>query len=177
MIRAILMLAIGIAIAFTAPLHENVTADHWMIATAFAILGLATLAEYLVQRATPGAWPIAARAVIALLAGAVLLVPQLLDFALVVTLWAILNAALIDALALTKFDSRRDTLPATILSLMLAAAVTFVRDDPVAAIGFFGAYAVIAGVFLGISAFDSRAAGAAAPTGEHGGASKIEGAG
>ena len=46
--------------------------------------------------------------------------------------------------------------PSALLSGALALLILLFRDDLIAVIGFFGAYAIVRAVFLGISAFDTR---------------------
>ena len=53
-------------------------------------------------------------------------------------------------------QARGVAVPSALLSGALALLVLVFRDDLIAVIGFFGAYAIVRGVFLGISAFDTR---------------------
>ena len=159
-VHAAVLLAVGFVIAFTATIHENVASNRWIIAASLLAIGAATLLVYWAQRNLGGSWPVAARAAAMIAAGGALLVVQgQLELAVVVILWALVNAVLIDASAATKLETRRETLPGTLLSIALGVAIFMFREDPVAVIGFFGAYTTIAGVFLGISAFDRRAEG------------------
>lgn len=156
-LRAVVLVAVGFVIAFTATLHEDVASNRWILTASFLALGFATLLVYWAQRNQGGSWPIAAQAAAMIAtAGALLVVQTQLEIAVTIILWAVVNAVLIDATAATKLETRKQTLPGTLLSLALAVATIIFREDPVAVIGFFGAYVIVAGVFLGISAFDRR---------------------
>lgn len=165
--RALVLLAAGVAIAFTAPMHQNLEANRWMVSASLLLLGLMTLVEHIVQRGDHAAWPIAVRAALLFFAaGGVLVAESHLGLAIVIAIWAIANAVLVYASALTGLESSRQALPAALLSLALGAVALILRDDPVAVLGFFGVYAVICGVFLGISAFDGRPRAEAPATAE-----------
>jgi len=157
LIRAGVLLAVGVVIAFTATMHENLEANRWMFAGAFVLLGVATLIEYIAKRSERSAWTIAVRAALTVLAAvAVLLSPDQGSVAYVIAGWAILNGLLVLLPGIRSAEARKPLLPAAFLSLALAVLILMNHSDSVAVIGFFGAYAVISGVFLGISAFDNR---------------------
>lgn len=159
--RAGVLLAVGLAIAFTAPLHEHLGFDLWALITALALIGAATLVEYFAMRGTAESWWIAARATIALAAaGSLLAVSDSATLALVLALWAALTALITLMRLVRGVQSTRVAVPSLLLSFVLATTALVFRDDPVAVIGFFGAYGIIRGVFLGITAFDPRPAGA-----------------
>lgn len=160
--RAGVLLAVGLAIAFTAPLHEQLGFDLWALITALVLIGAATLVEYFAMRGTAESWWIAARATVALAAaGSLIAVSDSATLALVLALWAALTALITLMRLVRGVQSTRVAVPSLLLSLALAVTALVFRDDPVAVIGFFGAYAIIRGVFLGITAFDPRPAGAA----------------
>lgn len=157
LVRAGALLVIGFGIAFSATLHEDPEFVRWSLVSSLALIGLATAAEYWVLRGTAESWWIAARAVIALAAaGSLFAVVDTLGAALVLALWAVLTAVVTAMRLARRVQPARVAVPSLLLSLALAVSVLLVRDDPVAIIGFFGAYAVIRGIFLGISAFDPR---------------------
>ncbi|MBO1901251.1 hypothetical protein J4H92_04730 [Leucobacter weissii] len=166
LLRAGALLAIGFGIAFSATLHEQLAFDRGVMTIAFALIGLSTLIEYLSLRGTAESWWVAARAVVAFAgAGALIAVVDTAGLALVVAVWALLTA-LITIMRLTRgAQPGGAAIPSALLSAALAVAVLIVRDDAVAIIGFFGTYAVIRGVFLGIAAFDLRAHGGDADRG------------
>lgn len=156
--RAIVLLLVGIAIAFTATLHRDFEFDRWMLFASLALIGAATLVEYRDLRDTLESWWVAARAVIAFAAaGSLIAVADTAGMALVVVFWALLTAVITLMRLVRGVQPRRVALPSAGLSLALALVTFLVRADSVAMIGFFGAYAVIRGVFLGISAFESGA--------------------
>lgn len=156
LIRAGVLVLVGIAIAFTAPLHREVDFDRLVIGTSLTLIGAATLIEYRSMRGTAEAWWIAARAVVAFAAaGSMLAVVDGLSLALVVVLWAILTGVITLMRLVRKVQPPRIALPSMILSVALAVTAFVAREDPVAVIGFFGAYAIVRGVFLAISALDT----------------------
>lgn len=162
LVRAGVLLAVGLAIAFTAPLHAQFGFDLWVFITALTLIGAATLVEYFALRGTAESWWVAARATVAIAAaGSLLAVTDGVTLALVVTLWAVLTAVITMMRLVRHVQPNRVAVPSLLLSLALAVTTFVTREDPIAVIGFFGAYAIIRGVFLGIAAFDSDPALAA----------------
>lgn len=162
--RAGALLAVGLGIAFTAPMHEQLEFVRWAAVAGLALIGFATLGEYLVLRGTPAAALIALRAAIAFVAIAALAsAPSIAALALLLAAWAAITAAITVTRVLRGAVPRAAGAPSALLSAALAVALILVRDDAVAVIGFFGAYAIVRGVFLAISAFDLG--NAAAPVG------------
>jgi uncharacterized membrane protein HdeD (DUF308 family) len=156
-IRAVVLVAVGVAIAFSAPLHSQLSFDLWVLGGGLALIGAATLLEYLALRGSSESWWIAARAVVAFAAaGSLLAVSDSFTMALVVALWAALTAVITGMRLVRKTQPAKVAVPSLLLSAGLAVSVLLFRDDAVAVIGFFGAYALIRGVFLGIAAFDPR---------------------
>lgn len=157
LLRAIALLVVGLFIAFTATFHEQIAFDVSAALAGLTIIGVVTAVEYWVLRGTPESWWVAARAVIAFAAaGALLAVTDSAGLALVIALWAVLTGVVTVMRLVRRVQPTRVAVPSLLLSFALAIAVLLVRSDPVAVIGLFGAYAVIRGVFLGISAFDTR---------------------
>lgn len=157
--RAGVLIAVGVAIAFTAPLHRELDFDLVVLVAGLTLIGAATLFEYYSMRGTTESWWIAARAVVAIAAaGSLLAVSDSTSMALVIALWAALTA-LITLMRLARgVQTMKVAVPSLLLSVALALTAFLARQDPVAVIGFFGAYAIIRGVFLGITAFDHRPA-------------------
>ena len=88
LLRAAVLLASGIAIAFTATMHEQLRFDVWMLFASLALIGAATLIEYRALRYTDESWWIAARAVVAIGgAGAMLVVADSRTMALQLAIW------------------------------------------------------------------------------------------
>lgn len=161
-IRAALLLVVGLAIAFTAPMHEDLEFVRWSLIAGLALVGLATVGEYLVLRGTRADWLVALRAVVAFAAAVCLMTaPDTTAVALWLATWALANALIAVARIGLGTVARTTGLPSALLSAALAVALLLAREDAVALVGFFGAYAIVRGVFLGISAFDGR--GGAAP--------------
>jgi len=157
LIRAGVLIVVGVAIAFTATSHENLEVNRWMFGVAFLLIGVATLIEFTVKRSEPYAWTVATRAAVAVVAGMLaLLAPDHLFIAYTISGWGVLNGLLVISPGLTDADRRKTLMPAAFLSLALAVLVFLNHSDSVAVIGFFGAYAVISGIFLAIAAFDPR---------------------
>lgn len=155
LVRAGVLLAVGLAITFTAPLHEQLGFDAWVLIVGLVLIGAATLIEYVTFRGTPESWWIAARATVAFAAaGALLAVTDSATLALVLALWAALTALITLMRLLRKVQPIKIAMPSLLLSVALAVVAIVFHDDPVALIGFFGAYSIIRGVFLGITAFD-----------------------
>src|SRR5690606_18132848 len=77
-------------------------------------------------------------------------------FAVIIAAWALVSGLLEFVSSTLGVSHRGDSIFMGAIGVLLALLVLLVRDDPVAVIGFFGAYAVIGAVFLAISAFDSR---------------------
>ncbi len=162
-VRAGVLLAVGLAIAFTATLHEQLGFDRAVLASALGLIGVATVLEYLALRGTQESWWVAARATVAFAAaGACVAAIDSPTLALTVAIWALLTALITVMRLARRVQPSRVAVPSLLLSLALAVATLATRDDPVAVIGFFGAYAMIRGVFLGIAAFDPGT-GAKAP--------------
>lgn len=158
-LRAALYFVAGVVIAFTATLHRELGFDLTIAAASLVLFALAALNEHLRSERTLGrSAQLLQIAVAVLAAGGLLLVNSPKGFAVVLAVWA-LFAGLLEFLALALgTTSRQDSLFMGAIGLLLAIAVLIVRDDQVAIVGFFGAYALVVGVFLGISAFDQRSA-------------------
>lgn len=158
LLRAAVLLASGLVIAFTATMHSSLGFDLGVVMASLTLIGLATLVEYLALRGTAESWWVAARAVIAFAAvGSLLAVGDSVGLALVLAVWAALTAVVTGMRLVRGVQPSSVAVPSLLLSIGLAVAVLLVREDPIAVIGFFGAYAVVRGVFLGIAAFDTRA--------------------
>lgn len=157
LLRAVALLAVGLFIAFTATFHEQLAFDVSVALGGLAIIGVVTAVEYWVLRGTAESWWVAARAVIAFAAaGALLAITDSLGLSFIIAIWAALTGVVTVMRLVRRVQPPRVAVPSLLLSFALAVSVLLVRTDPVAIIGLFGAYAVIRGVFLGISAFDTR---------------------
>lgn len=165
LIRVIVLAVAGLLITFTATLHAQLAFDRTVIAATFAALAITHVigwasAERSVRR-TPRIL-LAAVAVAAAVATALVGTP--LAFALVVAAWALVSGLLEFIDGALRGRQRQDTTLMGALGLLLAILVLLFRDDQIATLGFFGGYAIIGAVFLGISAVDAaRGASAGRP--------------
>ncbi len=163
LLRVGVLLVAGLVIAFSATLHEQLGFDLGVASAALGAIGIAHFVEWFTLRAP-------ARTVVPLLLGVVGVVAALLlpfssapiAFAVIVAAWALASALLEFIGAAVRPGSRQDSALLGGAGVLLALLVLLFRDDQVAILGFFGAYALLTGVFLGISAFDTRRAAGAA---------------
>ncbi|WP_053383113.1 hypothetical protein [Leucobacter celer] len=162
LVRVGALLIAAIAITFTATLHEQLGFDRSIAAAALAAIGIAHLVEWVARRsASPSPVPLllAISAIFAAIALPFAGTP--IVFACVLAAWALVSALLELLGSAVRPGSRSDATLLGAAGILLAILTLLVREDPVAVLGFFGAYTIIAGVFLGISAFDTRRADAA----------------
>lgn len=157
LLRAGALLVVGLVITFSATLHENFAFDVGVIASGLALLGVVHLVEWSQRRGKTGA-PIALILGIVSLVAAVLVFAQTTELALAIIIasWSLV-CALLEFLGMTITPgSRHDAVIIGAIGMLLAVLVLVFRNDAVAVIGFFGGYAIIAGVFLAIAGFDTR---------------------
>ncbi len=157
LLRAAVLLIVGIAIAFTATLHRDTNFDRWALSASLLAIGAVTVIEFFALRPERGSWLVATRAAMALIAGGAMLAavsPVAISFTLVI--WAAASALITVVRVSQGSQARNVGVPSALLSGALAVLVLLFRDDLIAVIGFFGAYAIVRAVFLGISAFDAR---------------------
>lgn len=150
------LLAAGLLITFTATLHQQIAFDRWVVVATLAALAAAHALEAL--RLFPsdpapraGSWSSAALSALAAVVAALSTGPA--PLAIVIAAWAVLSGIATSWSTRGRAGASDRTLR-LLLWGGLAAAVLACRHDPVAVIGLFGAYAVLAGVFLSISALD-----------------------
>lgn len=156
LLRVTVLMLAGLTIAFTATSHENLGFDLTVAAVSLGAIGVTQLIEWVATRGS-------ARSAVTLLLGvigvvAAILLPvthSLIGFAVVIAAWAVVSALLEFTRAVITPGDRQDGVLLGALGMILALLVLLVREDQVAILGFFGGYTVIAGVFLGISAFDA----------------------
>lgn len=167
LVRVAVLLVAGMAIAFSAVVHEDLGFDLAVTAASLGAIGVSHLIEWVARRrVSPSALPLLLA--IAGIAAAVVVVftGSAIGFAVTVAGWALISALLEFIGAAVRPGSRSDATLLGSLGVLLAILTLLVREDPIAVLGFFGAYAVMSGVFLGIAAFDSRGANRAAGTDE-----------
>lgn len=165
LLRAGVLLVVGFAVTFSATMHETFTFDVALTSSGLALIGAVHIIEWTQRRGTQGA-PVALLLGIISFAAAIVVftVRVELAFAIAIAAWALV-CALLEFLGMTVApDSRQDAVIIGAAGMLLAILVLVLRDDVVSVIGFFGGYAVIAGVFLGIAAFDTRRGSTAVTT-------------
>ena len=139
-LRAIASIAVGLFVAFWQSHHAAVGLTALAIFT--VLYGLRSIF------ATPKYLPIALIALItAFLAAIDLQIAPEGNFAILVAVWGISQAS---------FDFQNRDAISAILALLLAALFALVPMDIVSAVGFFGAYLIVSGVHLGISAYQPK---------------------
>ena len=143
------------AIAFSATLHEQLGFDLALAAGALAAIGIAHLLEGFSSR-DHRLVPFTLAAVALCAAVVVALSGTPIAFAVTIAAWSLASALLEFISGVVRPGSRSDTVILGATGMLLALFALLAREDQVAILGFFGAYAVVAGVFLGISAFDTK---------------------
>lgn len=168
--RAVVALAIGLLITFSAPMHENFGFTRTVVMVALIVFAAAHLYAWWSGRSGHRD-PVSLILAVLSLAAAVIVpfIGSTAGFAVVLAAWALLSGLFEFLGAATRPGGRqnstaRDSIVLGALGILLALAMLLTARDIVAIIGFFGAYALIVGVFLGISAFDP--AGQAAQPGD-----------
>lgn len=156
-LRAAVLIVIGLAVTFTATFHEQFTFDVGVISAGLVLIGICHLLEWVQRRGRGGAPVALLLGLVAVSAGVLVLFLQSeLALPLIVASWALVSALLEFLGVAIVPGSRQDAPVIGAAGVILAITTLLARGDMVAVIGFFGGYAVIAGVFLGIAAFDSR---------------------
>lgn len=156
-LRPALLIVIGLTVAFTAVLHEQLGFDRAVLASGLIAIGALHLIEWFGARAQQSAPIPLLLGVVAVVAGVLqAMLNTELGFAVLIAAWALISGLLEFLAATFTGAGRGDHIFLGALSIILALAVLLVLPDPVAVIGFFGAYAVIAGVYTGISFFDTQ---------------------
>lgn len=160
LVRVVVLLIGGAAITFSATMHEQLGFDLALATGLLVGIGLAHLIEWFAGRAI-GAGPVALLLAVISFAGAAALPFQTsaIGFAVVVAAWALASSLLEFVGNTVRPGSRKDAALIGAAGVLLALLALLLREDEVSVVGLLGAYAVIAGVFLGISAFDTRQAG------------------
>lgn len=157
----IVMFLAGLAITFTGQLHLQVGFVQGLAVITLAALTLAYAYAWWLKRRFGGDLVSLLLALASFgSAIAALGTRSTAGLAMVIAVWALISGLLEFVGAVTV--ARQDATIMGGLGLLLSIAVLLVHRDPVAVIGFFGAYVLIGGVFLSIAAFDARAATARA---------------
>lgn len=156
--RAVAALAVGLLVTFTGTMHETLAFDRTVAAAAFVLFAAAHVFAWWQARSGESDPVSLMLAVVSIVAAvAVTFVQMPAGLAIVISGWALVQGLLEFVGGVTRTGSRQDSTILGALGVLLAIAALLVFRDPVAIIGFFGAYALIVGVLLGIAAFDVRA--------------------
>lgn len=154
-IPVIIFLATGLTVTFTQGLHEDLRFNSWLI-TAFGLaLGLASFVNWTKKKEEPAGFVPALSGVLSLaLAVVAISATSLMQLKVGMLIWAALNAV-IYAYAWVITKSSKSLLVAGYATLFVLL-IAFVATDLPAVIGFFAAFCIMAGVYLGIAAFDPK---------------------
>lgn len=158
LVPALTYLMAGFAITFTQTLHHSLAFNSWVIAVFGVLYGAST---FLVRR--PGAMILGP---VSILAGVIAPFTRSTgQLAFVLIVWA--AAVAVVELSPSVRARLRESLILGVLAGVLAIILAVTRGDLVMVVGFFASYAILAGVYLSIGAFD-RAGQTASVTGENG---------
>lgn len=153
--RALVLFFAGMTITFTQTLHNNLFFNAWVFSiftVVHALVIFASIFPIFNLREQLGSLTLAT---VSLAAGIVApFMPTTAGLATVILIWAAATALI----ELWRwFRSRQqDLLILGILAGLLAVVLAFAATELPAITGFFGAYCIIAGVYLGIASFDSH---------------------
>lgn len=163
-LRAAVLIVTGLVVTFSAELHENVAFDTALVVAALALIGVVHGIEAFARRKSGGVAEAILLAIVSLAAAVVVSATVFgtgatfatTALALTLAAWALVSALLEFLGMVVHPGTRQDAALVGAAGVLLAIFLLLFRDDAVAVIGFFGGYAVLAGVFLGIGAFDTR---------------------
>lgn len=149
---ALTLLLAGFAITFTQTLHNSLPFNHWVFAVFGVLYGVVVL---IVRR--PGGVVLGP---ISIIAGVAAPFTQTTgQFAIVIIAWAAASAAV--ELVPQVRTRQAESLVLGLLAGALAIILAVTRGNLLMVVGFFASYAILAGVYLAIGAFDR--AGQSAP--------------
>lgn len=156
MLPAVVLLLTGFAVTFTQNFHELLGFNSWIVAIFGVVYGLVMLftPESSPGRRRTGATVTFAGVSIAVGAAAPFM-PSTAALAMLLLVWA--SVATLSIVWRWVQARERDTLLLGIFAALLAVVLAFGARDLPAVMGFFAGYCIIAGVFLGIAAFDRSA--------------------
>lgn len=154
-VPAIILFLTGLAVTFTQGLHDVLAFNTWLVAVFGILFGVSLwLAPILGGVRTPQSIIVAGASVLLGIAAPFAASTALLGLCLLV--WAsVLTIAEIWRWVLSR---ERDALTIGILAAVLAAVLAFGAQELPAVMGFFAAYCIIIGVYVGIAALDRAAA-------------------
>lgn len=150
-VPAMILFLSGLAVTFTQDLHEVLSFNAWVVAVFGVLFGAALLAAPALGGVrSRGATVIAVTSII--VGVAVLFAPSAAVLGLLLLVWtSVITVAEIWRWVRTR---ERDALTIGVLAAVLAVVLAFGARELPAVMGFFAAYCIIIGVYLGIAAFD-----------------------
>jgi uncharacterized membrane protein HdeD (DUF308 family) len=155
-LRAAVFIIIGLTVTFSASLHEQLAFNSFIFAMSVLTLGLVQVIVFLNPKLRPylGVRGLATIFIDVLAAlFAFIAVTSVASLAHTIAIWA-LASAVIAFLGRQRAHRPADAYIHTALGVLLAVAAELSLGDQVMLIGFFGAYAMIVGVFAAIAAVD-----------------------
>lgn len=157
LVRVIALLVSGLAITFTATLHERLAFDTGIAAAMIAWIGVAHLIEWLARRGSAlSTLPLMLGIASLASAIALLFIQTAQGFGLLIVAWVLVTSVLEFVGAVIRPGSRQDAILVGAAGMLLALLALIFRNDQVAVLGLLGAYGLLTGVFLAISVFDTR---------------------
>lgn len=154
-VPAVILFLTGLAVTFTQVLHDDQTFNAWLVAAFGVIFGISLwLAPTLGGVRTRQSMIVAGFSILLGIAAPFATSAALLGLLLLV--WAsVLTIAEIWRWVVSR---ERDALTIGIFAALLAAVLAFGARELPAVMGFFAAYCIIIGVYVGIAALDRAAA-------------------
>lgn len=150
LVQAISFLAAGLTVTFTQLLHENLIFNEWIIFGFAIIFGLANVGSWVKDRKLTF---LLLSGISSLLLAAVIFVGKsAADIKLFILIWAALNTILYGYSWLVTKSSKSITI--AVLFGLLVLSVAFLANELPGVMGLFAAFCIMAGVYLGIAAFD-----------------------
>ena len=157
-LRAGLLIVIGLVIAFSAPQHTILAFNRMVFGMSVLTLEIVQIIVFANTKLRPYMTQGGLALIFIDLIAAAFALIAATDVNLlthVIAIWALASAVIAYLSRSLHHASRaKDAYVQCGILVLLAILVEVTRGDQVMLIGFFGAYAVIAGVFQGISAFD-----------------------
>lgn len=152
-VPAVVLLAAGFAVTFTQDLHEVLSFNVWVVAI-FGVLYGAALFAAPALGGTRRAVTSAIAALSILVGVAAPFMRSAAGLGLILLVWA--SAIAVTELLRWAQTRQRDALAVGIFAALLAVILAFGARDLPAVMGFFAAYCIIVGVYVGIAAFERQ---------------------
>lgn len=155
LIPVIIFLATGFTVTFTQGLHEDLRFNSWLIVVFGLALGLTSFINWTKTKKEPAGFVPALSGVLSLaLAVVAISATNLMQLRLGLLLWAAINVAVYAYAWMITKNSK--ALLVAAYGTFFVLVIAFVATDLPAVVGFFAAFCIMAGVYLGIAAFDPK---------------------